>query len=99
MIAGVIYANVAAKQIYVRLFRGTRHMHESTWLSVGTWVGIVLALWIVGWIIAESIPVFNGKHRGQHVYWNIQVSWLTSCRSELLDRRSLRLVVHIWFAW
>lgn len=55
----MIYANVAAKYIYVRLFRGTRHMQEKTWLSFGSWVGIILILWVVAWIIAESIPVFN----------------------------------------
>ncbi|KAF2169582.1 hypothetical protein M409DRAFT_64669 [Zasmidium cellare ATCC 36951] len=74
VIAGVIYANVAAKQIYVRLFRGTRHIHESTWLSVGTWIGIVLTLWIIGWIIAESIPVFNDLNS---LIVALFVSWFT----------------------
>ncbi|KAK5159266.1 hypothetical protein LTS14_002408 [Recurvomyces mirabilis] len=59
LIAGVIYANVAAKYIYVRLFRGTRHMQENTWLSFGSWVAIILTLWVIAWVIAESIPVFN----------------------------------------
>jgi hypothetical protein len=59
VIAGVIYAHVAAKYIYVRIFRGTKHMSKRTWLSVGSWVGIVLVLWVIAWIIAESIPVFN----------------------------------------
>lgn len=74
MIAGVIYANVAAKQIYVRLFRGTRHIHESTWLSVGTWIGILLALWTVAWVIAESIPVFNDLNA---LIVALFVSWFT----------------------
>lgn len=34
-------------------------MSKKTFLSVGTWVGIILAGWIIAWIIAESIPVFN----------------------------------------
>jgi amino acid permease len=59
IIAGVIYGHVASKYIYVRLFRGTRHLHERTWLSYGAWVGILLVLWIIAWIIAESVPVFN----------------------------------------
>jgi amino acid permease len=59
IIAGVIYGHVASKYIYVRLFRGTRHLHERTWLSYGTWVGILFILWIIAWIIAESVPVFN----------------------------------------
>jgi hypothetical protein len=59
IIAGVIYGHVASKYIYVRLFRGTRHLHERTWLSYGTWVGILFVLWTIAWIIAESVPVFN----------------------------------------
>ncbi|KAI7157232.1 amino acid transporter [Hortaea werneckii] len=59
VIAGIIYAHVAAKYIYVRLFRGTPHMSKRTWLSLGTWLGLVILLWVIAWIIAESIPVFN----------------------------------------
>jgi amino acid permease len=59
VIAGVIYGHVASKYIYVRLFRGTRHLHERTLLSYGSWIGILFALWTVAWIIAESVPVFN----------------------------------------
>lgn len=55
----MIYGHVAAKYIYVRIFRGTDHMKKRTVLSVGTWIGLVTVLWIIGWIIAESIPVFN----------------------------------------
>ena len=34
-------------------------MQKRTWLSVGSWVAIITVLWIIGWIIAEAIPVFN----------------------------------------
>lgn len=59
MIAGVINGHVAAKYVYVRLFRGTDRMQKRTFLSVGSWVGISLVLWVVAWVIAEAIPVFN----------------------------------------
>lgn len=59
MIAGVINGHVAAKYIYVRLFRGTDRMHKRTVLSVGSWVAITLVLWVIAWVIAEAIPVFN----------------------------------------
>jgi hypothetical protein len=59
IIAGVIYGHVASKYIYVRLFRGTKHMSKKTFLSVGSWLAITLTLWVVAWIIAESIPNFN----------------------------------------
>lgn len=34
-------------------------MSQRTWFSVGTWIAIISVLWLVAWIIAESIPVFN----------------------------------------
>ncbi|CAG8104657.1 unnamed protein product [Penicillium olsonii] len=59
VVAGVINGHVAAKYVYVRLFRGTDHMQRRTFLSVGSWTGITLILWFIAWIISEAIPVFN----------------------------------------
>ncbi|KKY13749.1 putative amino acid transporter [Phaeomoniella chlamydospora] len=59
IIAGVIYGHVASKYIYVRIFRGTKHMSKRTFLATGSWIAIVLTLWVIAWIIAESIPNFN----------------------------------------
>lgn len=59
VIAGVIIAHVGAKTIYVRMFRGTKRMNQKSLVSYGTWVLIVLILWVVAWVIANAIPVFN----------------------------------------
>ena len=59
VVAGVINGHVAAKYVYVRMFRGTDRMSKKSWGSFGIWAGIVLVLWVVAWIIAEAIPVFN----------------------------------------
>jgi len=59
IVAGVIYGHVASKYIYVRIFRGTKHMSKRTFLAVGSWMAITLTLWVIAWIIAESIPNFN----------------------------------------
>lgn len=34
-------------------------MHKRSLLSTGAWIGIALILWVLAWIIAEAIPVFN----------------------------------------
>lgn len=34
-------------------------MSQRTWKSFGSWCVIILTLWIVAWILAESIPTFN----------------------------------------
>ena len=59
VVAGVINGHVAAKYIYVRMYRGTDMMSKKTFKSYGMWALISLVLWIVAWIIAEAIPVFN----------------------------------------
>ncbi|KAH8430945.1 uncharacterized protein LDX57_008608 [Aspergillus melleus] len=59
VIAGVIISHIACKQIYIRLHAGTARIHTKDFVSVGSWVGIVGCLWIIAWIIAMSIPVFN----------------------------------------
>ncbi|KAI5201856.1 amino acid transporter [Aureobasidium subglaciale] len=59
IIAGIIYGHVAAKYIFVRCFRGTIHMNRRTKTSTLAWTGITLTIWVIAWIIAESIPNFN----------------------------------------
>ena len=59
VIAGVINGHVAAKFVYVRLFRGTDKMSKDTWGAFFRWALIVFVLWTAAWIMAEAIPVFN----------------------------------------
>jgi len=59
VIAGVIYGHVAAKYIFVRVFAGTKHLAKRTTLGVVGWLGITAGIWIVAWVIAQSIPVFS----------------------------------------
>jgi len=59
LVAGVINGHVAAKFIFTRIFRGSRHLHEHTVIGWGTWIGLCALAWIIAWIISEVIPVFN----------------------------------------
>ncbi|KAJ5247526.1 hypothetical protein N7468_002509 [Penicillium chermesinum] len=59
ILSGVVLGHVACKYIYVRMFRGSDKMHSRSFFSIGTWVGICLGVWVVSWVVAESIPVFN----------------------------------------
>ncbi|KAJ5476605.1 Amino acid transportertransmembrane [Penicillium sp. IBT 31633x] len=59
VIAGVVICHVGAKCIYVRLFRGTNMMSERSFRSYGTWVLITFVMWVIAWLIANAIPVFN----------------------------------------
>ncbi|PLB33737.1 amino acid transporter [Aspergillus candidus] len=59
IIGGVVNGHVAAKYVYVRLFRNSDRMHKTDLLAMGTWVGIAFVLWVVAWVVAMAIPVFN----------------------------------------
>ncbi|CAI7586175.1 unnamed protein product [Penicillium bialowiezense] len=59
VIAGVINGHVAAKSLYIRIFAGTDRMHKRDWIATGSWIGIAFVLWVIAWVIAEAIPVFN----------------------------------------
>lgn len=59
IIAGVIFAHVTAKYIYIRMFVGTKYLHSRGLVAVGTWIGLGVATWIISWIIAQSIPNFS----------------------------------------
>ncbi|KAF1352195.1 amino acid transporter [Delphinella strobiligena] len=59
VIAAVIYIHVAAKYVYLRIFRGTRHMSANSFLALGSWIGIIAVISVIAFVIAESIPNFN----------------------------------------
>ncbi|CAG8188520.1 unnamed protein product [Penicillium olsonii] len=59
VIGGVVNAHVAVKFIYVRIFRGTNSIHSGSFTARAVWAIICVVLWVLSWVIAEGIPVFN----------------------------------------
>lgn len=72
VVAGVVNGHVAVKYLYVRLFRNSHRnsdgkggegkqniMYQKTFRARGIWAGINAVLWVVAWVIAEGVPVFN----------------------------------------
>ncbi|KAK4446828.1 amino-acid permease [Podospora aff. communis PSN243] len=56
---GVLYASVSARFIFFRIFHNSRHKSEHTIVGWSTWAGILLATWILAFVIAEAIPFFS----------------------------------------
>ncbi|RMJ19241.1 hypothetical protein CDV36_001056 [Fusarium kuroshium] len=56
---GCLYASVSARFVFFRLFRNSKHMNSHTIVGWGSWAGILLATWILAFIIAMVIPFFN----------------------------------------
>jgi hypothetical protein len=59
------------------MFRGSDNMHNRSFLSIGSWVAICLGVWVISWVVAESIPVFNDllslivSFEVYHILWGI----------------------------
>lgn len=58
-VSGCVYQHVAAKYLFVRILRNTRHLQSNTVIHWGTWLGCSIGLGIVAFILAESIAIFN----------------------------------------
>ncbi|KAK7951826.1 Transmembrane amino acid transporter [Apiospora aurea] len=56
---GVLYASVSARFIFFRLFQGSCHKNDHTLIGWASWSGILLATWILAFIIANVIPFFS----------------------------------------
>lgn len=54
-----IYSHVAAKYLFVRVLRGSRHLQDNTVTHWGTWLGINILLGTLSYIVAEAVPILN----------------------------------------
>ncbi|KAJ9150650.1 Amino acid transporter [Pleurostoma richardsiae] len=60
LVIGVgIYQHVAAKYLFVRVLRDSRHLQANTAVHWGTWLGSNLVLGAISFIIAEAVPILN----------------------------------------
>lgn len=58
-IAGSLYSHTAAKLVFVRLFRRSRHLHEHTVLGWAVWLLLVLLASGAAFVLAIGVPIFN----------------------------------------
>jgi len=59
LIAGGLYAHTAAKLLFVRFFRHTRHIYTHTLLGWTVWIVFCSAAVAVAFIFAISVPIFS----------------------------------------
>lgn len=58
-IAGSLYSHTAAKLVFVRVFRRSRHLHEHSTLGWGVWTLLVLTANGAAFVLAVGVPIFN----------------------------------------
>lgn len=59
LICGAIYIHVAAKIIFTRIFRKSRHLHSKTVLGYGVWAGLIFLSTAVAFVLAVAVPIFS----------------------------------------
>lgn len=58
-VSACLYLHVAAKYVFVRILRDSRHLQANTMVHWGTWLGLVVGLCSLAFILAEAIPIYN----------------------------------------
>jgi hypothetical protein len=58
-VSACLYLHVAAKYVFVRILRNSRHLQANTVVHWGTWLGLTFGLCSISFILAEAIPIFN----------------------------------------
>ncbi|TVY42283.1 N amino acid transport system protein [Lachnellula occidentalis] len=59
IVSATLYLHVAAKYLFVRMLRNTRHLQQSTWQHWTVWLSCTFGLASLSFILAEAIPIFN----------------------------------------
>lgn len=50
---------VAAKYIFVRILRDSRHLQSNTFIHWSTWLSCTFGLAAISFVIAEAVPIFD----------------------------------------
>ncbi|WVF66414.1 hypothetical protein IAT40_001154 [Kwoniella sp. CBS 6097] len=59
LVSAILCQHLAAKYFFVRLLRGTEHLQSKTKTHWITWLGSVVLIGIISFIVAEAIPFFS----------------------------------------
>ncbi|KAH6871651.1 transmembrane amino acid transporter protein-domain-containing protein [Thelonectria olida] len=56
----MLVIHIAAKYVFIRVLRGSKHLTSNSLIHWGTWLGCTSAITIIAYAIASGIPVFGG---------------------------------------
>ncbi|CAK5280114.1 unnamed protein product [Mycena citricolor] len=57
--AGGLYSHTAAKVVFIRYFRNTRHVYKHTLVGWIAWTSLCLAAVAIAYVFAISVPIFS----------------------------------------
>lgn len=59
LVAGALYNHFAAKIVFVRMFRESRHLTENTMMGWGVWILLLAIANGCGFVLATGVPVYS----------------------------------------
>ncbi|PKY06335.1 hypothetical protein P168DRAFT_264929 [Aspergillus campestris IBT 28561] len=59
IISGSLYVHVAAKYLFVRMLRNSRHLQANTPTHWGTWLGCTVSMSAIAFVLSCAIPIFT----------------------------------------
>ncbi|OCH96560.1 amino acid transporter [Obba rivulosa] len=59
LLSGALYSHVAAKLVFVRLFRSSRHLYSHTVTGWSVWTLLCFACTAAAFVLATAVPVFS----------------------------------------
>ena len=59
LVAGALYNHTAAKIVFIRIFRGSRHLHDNTALGWVVWTSLVVIATGLAFVLATGIGIFG----------------------------------------
>lgn len=90
---------MTSKYIFVRLLQGTNHLTSNTPRHWITWLGCVLGVTTIAYIIASGIPVFNDLVSLVGALFGTLMTFQPMACMWLYDNwRSERRNTHMWYA-
>ncbi|KAK4998787.1 hypothetical protein LTR66_002052 [Elasticomyces elasticus] len=58
LVGGSLYNHTAAKILFVRIFRNSHHLHSHTVRAWSVWIGLVVLMNALGFVLAVGVPIF-----------------------------------------
>jgi len=59
LVSGALGLHIAAKYLFVRILRNTKHLQSNTLIHWGTWLSCTFGLSILAFFLSQAIPIFN----------------------------------------
>jgi hypothetical protein len=104
IVSGCIYLHLAAKYIFVRILRNSKHLQPNNFVHWATWLAAVWGLAALGFVFSEGIPVFSwmGAISGAVCFSPLSIILPSYCwiydhgeyRTGTMDQK-----VFYWFHW